>query len=277
MQSFKDFEIIVVIDGSTDNTFDILDSYKDNRISIIKKEQNAGLPATLNTGLTCSKGKYWTWTSDDNLYMDDTLKVLVDYLETHPAMTIVSPYLYHIDEEGKTRFLSNSNLNCFLCKRESAVAIGGFRVEYMLVEDADFFLRMTHFYGPIARIAKPYYKFRDHPKSLSYTQIQKRQYISTLMHYDLITKGIEKADLMELFFDRLKIAALYRGYEWMDKIVEFAKKNNLSFNHELERTSIFYKTQLGWIYVKLSVVLASRLKYWSRPCYFMDKILHVRK
>jgi glycosyltransferase involved in cell wall biosynthesis len=258
-QSFSDFELIVVIDGSTDSTLDILKSINDQRFSIIKHDHNQGLPATLNTGLYASKGEYWTWTSDDNLYMEDTLKTMVDYLDQHAETSIVSPFLYHIQEDGKISFVSKNDLNCFLCRRSAAVELRGFRTEYMLVEDADFHLRMQHFFGPIGRIPRPMYKFRDHKRSLSFVQIQKRQFISTKLHYDLITRGIEQSKLEELFFNRLLIAALYHGYEWMDKIVAFGKEKNMPFIQTLERRSKFYRTRFGWLYVKFSVAIGGRI------------------
>ncbi len=259
-QSFSDFELLVLVDGSSDNTLKILGDYSDSRISVIIKKENEGLPAALNTGLDSAKGEYWTWTSDDNLYLQDTLKVMVDYLDSNPASSLVSPYLYHINEAGTVMSTTETDYNCFLCRRADAIMAGKFRKEFMLVEDADFFIRMQHYNGPIARIRKPYYKFRDHENSLSSTQIQKRQYISVMMHHDLITRGIEKGDLRELFFDRLKTAALFHGHQWMDKIVEFARGKGLPFYESLSKASAFYKTTPGWTLIKLNVAIGGRVK-----------------
>ena len=241
LQTFKDFEVIVIIDGSTDNTLSILKEIKDPRFKIVENVKNCGLPVSLNKGLELSQGLYWTWFSDDDIFLPDALKIMVEYLDKNKQDVSVRIDCFRIDSKGKILSIERESVVCFLCKTDIAIEIGKFRPQYMLVEDADFQVRLQHYAGKIHRIQTPYFKYRQHINSLSLTKIAKRQFVSTLLHYDLITKGIEKADLKELFFDRLKIAALYRGYEWMDKIVEFAKKNDLSFKHKLERTSYFIR------------------------------------
>ena len=59
-QSFSDFEFIIIDDGSTDNTYDIIKKYQqiDSRIISIKNEKNIGLPASLNKGIIISKGEF---------------------------------------------------------------------------------------------------------------------------------------------------------------------------------------------------------------------------
>lgn len=188
------------------------------------------------------------------------MKAMVEYLDANKDVAIVSPTLRHFRDDGWIGQIVNTDYNCFLCRRDAAIKIGGFRKEYMLVEDADFFLRMMHETGPIALIKRPLYRFREHARSLSYTQIRKRQYISTLMHYDLISRGIEKSNMKELFFDRIKIAALYKGYEWIDKVVDFAKSRKLPFAKQLETRAKLYKQPLGWVFVKLDVAVLERLR-----------------
>src|SRR4051794_26646558 len=79
-QSFADFELIVVIDGSTDETKEIMGTYADPRLKIVFQE-NQGLPRALNSGFAHARGKYWSWTSDDNAFLPTALQVMVDYLD----------------------------------------------------------------------------------------------------------------------------------------------------------------------------------------------------
>ena len=259
-QSFGDFEIDVVVDGSTDGTRALLDGLRDPRIRVIEKPRNEGLPAGINTGLDAARGEYWAWTSDDNLYLPDALKVMVEHLDANPGCMLVSPFMLNIDPDGRTLGVSEVDTNCFLCRRQAAIDVGRFRTEYMLVEDADFFLRMKHRYGAAARIRSPHYKFRVHPKSQSSTQIQKRQLVSTKLHYDLITRGIEEGSIEELFYDRLKIATLFRGWQYVDQIVDFAREKQLPFYPALRRRAQLYKTPIGWLWVKGNVAIGRRLR-----------------
>lgn len=69
-QTYANWELLIVDDGSTDNTAAIAREYaeKDNRIKYYKNPQNMRLPKTLNRGFSLATGDYLTWTSDDNYY-----------------------------------------------------------------------------------------------------------------------------------------------------------------------------------------------------------------
>jgi len=57
-QTFKDFEFLIIDDGSTDRSLEILESYNDPRIIIVQNKKNIGLTRSLNKGLKLAKGKY---------------------------------------------------------------------------------------------------------------------------------------------------------------------------------------------------------------------------
>ena len=86
----EDYELILVNDGSRDNSRDVLDAYarRDPRVRVIHKE-NEGIPDTVNRGWRESRGKYVTWNSDDNLYHPSTIDAMVQYLETNPENALV--------------------------------------------------------------------------------------------------------------------------------------------------------------------------------------------
>ena len=132
-------------------------------------------------------------------------------------------------------------------------------LEYRLVEDRDFFLRLQHLGGPIERIRQPLYRYRDHEGSLSHREGSKRYITSLKMHYDLITRGIEKnADLQFLFFDHLSKAALYHDHKQMTEILDFARREHLSFVSPLELHDQRLRSPLGWLLNRLSVGAVSR-------------------
>ena len=80
-QSYPDYEIIIVDDGSTDNSKRILDSFSyDSRIRYVRKE-NGGTASALNVGHKLARGKYITWCSADNMYYAQFLAVLRHALE----------------------------------------------------------------------------------------------------------------------------------------------------------------------------------------------------
>ncbi len=89
-QTFRDFELIVLDDGSPDNAEEILDTYDDSRIVRYKGEKNAGLSNVLNVGLDMARGKYIARMDSDDIPMPNRLQVQVDYLEQHPEIDLVS-------------------------------------------------------------------------------------------------------------------------------------------------------------------------------------------
>ena len=89
-QTFRDFELICVDDGSSDETPQILRRHAlaDRRIRVITNRPNKGLPGALNTGFAAARGALHTWTSDDNLARPQMLAQLVAALDANPAAAI---------------------------------------------------------------------------------------------------------------------------------------------------------------------------------------------
>lgn len=84
-QDHKNLELIIVNDGSTDNTLDIINKLKetDGRIIVIDK-QNGGTGSGINAALKVATGKYCTWVSSDNEYFKNYISTLTDILESNP-------------------------------------------------------------------------------------------------------------------------------------------------------------------------------------------------
>jgi glycosyltransferase involved in cell wall biosynthesis len=178
-QTYRNIELIVVDDGSNDETVKIIAGYvnRDHRIRSVTHKRNRGLPAALNTGFANSKGAYLTWTSDDNLYEPEALQLMVNYLEDYPEIAMVCCDVKTIDSAGRQLKLWRSLLadepgglsiqGCFLYRRRVYESIGDYDEELFLVEDYDYWLRVNRSFR-IARLegVSPY-KYRLHRKSLT--------------------------------------------------------------------------------------------------------------
>ncbi len=88
MQSFKDFEFIIINDGSTDNSKELIKSYQDNRI-VLLDEKNKGLAASLNKGIMISKSHYIARMDADDIAHQDRLKLQHKFLEENHEYIVV--------------------------------------------------------------------------------------------------------------------------------------------------------------------------------------------
>ena len=87
-QTYTNFELIIVDDGSTDNTIEILKTIKDERVKILTKE-HSGIGKSLNLGFENATGEYETWTAADDLLYSTAIEEMVNVLETNPKIDFV--------------------------------------------------------------------------------------------------------------------------------------------------------------------------------------------
>lgn len=102
-QTFRDFEFIIVDDGSTDNTKGILEKYvqKDRRILLSQNERNVGLTRSLNKGLTVARGEYIARQDADDVSLPERLATQVAYLRGHAEIGLLGTAYYLVDFQGK--------------------------------------------------------------------------------------------------------------------------------------------------------------------------------
>lgn len=100
-QTFTDFELLIINDGSTDETEQIIRSYNDHRIQYIKNDVNSGLIYTLNKGIELALGKYIARMDADDIALTERLAVQKQWLDEHPATAVVGCAVQFIDEHNK--------------------------------------------------------------------------------------------------------------------------------------------------------------------------------
>ncbi len=102
-QSFGDFEFIIVDDASTDSTPDILAAYarRDDRIRLLRNEQNLTAPKSANRGLRAARGEFIARMDADDICMPDRFEKQVTHLENNPNIILVGGAAHHIDANGR--------------------------------------------------------------------------------------------------------------------------------------------------------------------------------
>lgn len=159
-QTYPDFELLVIDDGSTDGTPDILRSYEDPRLRVVRNEVNQGLARTLNRGLQLARGEYVARQDADDVWEPELLAVQVAFLDRNPDIAMVGCAFREIDQHGtpgRTRTLPCSPdeihwdlhfHNTFIhsgvtIRREVLLRAGGYNENCAYGEDYELWLRLA--------------------------------------------------------------------------------------------------------------------------------------
>ncbi len=185
-QTFSDMEIIIVNDGSTDTTPNIIESYaaRDPRIRIIHQE-NRGLAGARNTGLRSAVGDYLCIFDSDDIMMPDKIAVQVSYLDAHPACGLVYTDCYHfIDGTNRVRTVlepdlskenayeillhgNHLNPNVVMFRKSVYESLGGFDETLRSAEDWEYWLKFAHAGVNFGHVNQPLTRYRVRSNSLS--------------------------------------------------------------------------------------------------------------
>lgn len=101
LQSFSDWELLVIDDGSTDDSIAIAKQFKDTRIQVIENLQNEGLAAKLNQGISLSRGQYFARMDQDDIAYPERLVKQFAYLEDNPATDLVAARAVIFTSDGE--------------------------------------------------------------------------------------------------------------------------------------------------------------------------------
>lgn len=99
-QTYQDLEIIVIDDGSTDNTLEIINKYT-SHLQVIHHRMKKGISESLNEGIENARGEYIARMDGDDICVNDRFEKQINYLKVHPEIDIVGSFINIIDETGK--------------------------------------------------------------------------------------------------------------------------------------------------------------------------------
>jgi len=159
-QTFSDFELIVINDGSIDRTLELLQNIKDQRLKVFSYE-NGGLPVARNRGMSQATGEFITFIDADDLWTPDKLELQLAALQQHPTAGVAYSWTYFMHEKTNTilpsdqlffegniqrkllirNFLDNGS-NPLIC-REAIASVGEFEPSCGGYADWDYWLRLA--------------------------------------------------------------------------------------------------------------------------------------
>jgi len=100
-QTYTDFEFLIINDGSTDSSVEIIESYTDPRIRLVHNEKNLGLTPTLNRGLEIAKGEYIVRMDADDISLPERIKKQVKFMDENPDVGLSGTWYKKFWEENK--------------------------------------------------------------------------------------------------------------------------------------------------------------------------------
>ena len=252
-QTLRDFELIVVDDGSEDCTFQILKQYeaRDSRVRPIRIA-HGGIVDAANAGLDAARSELIARADSDDIHMPDRLQKQFDYLNAHPEVVAVGSRMMVIEPYGSPLMASEHKLTheeieaellrgdgwalpqpAAMLRRSVAMKVGAYRHDYPWSEDLDLFLRMAEV-GRLANLPELLVKYRIHPGSTNWKKhdIQRGNKPRLIREAYASARGKPMPPDLK-FSDEYKQPAVERYLSWVwmtlkDKNIYGARKHALA-------------------------------------------------
>ncbi|MBA3285510.1 MAG: glycosyltransferase [Nitrosopumilus sp.] len=216
-QTFKNFEFLIIDDGSSDNSEIIIKGYKDKRIRFIKNEQNIGISATLNKGIELASCELITRMDADDISYPKRLEKQFNYFSKNPECALLSTWAKHINYEKKSWWINKYHsdyyyysliFNCWIYhptvmyKRSAVMDVGMYSSKYS--EDYNLWCKISRKYK-IDNLKEVLLDYRSTTSSLSKVA-KKKEYEDA--HNEQILKNIQYYTGKETKLDQYEIQFL---------------------------------------------------------------------
>jgi glycosyltransferase involved in cell wall biosynthesis len=249
-QTFEDFELLIVNDGSTDETVAMINQFQDTRIRLIHNDRNRGLVYTRNVLLTEARGEYIAILDSDDIAVSNRLALQYEHFQKHPELALCGGHGQVINHSGATvndprltvpigienikitlLFFNTFVNSTVMYKKEVLLELNGYN-DFAPAEDYELFIRIADKYD-VDNIDAVLVKYRDHDHNTSVlhalTGSRKVQEIKKNQLNRLHIEADQKQ--VEVFYSVL--AHQYEAYDFSDYLSLFSKLKLA--NQELKR------------------------------------------
>lgn len=243
-QTLIDFELLIINDGSTDDTEQVILSYNDTRIRYLKNEANKGLVLTLNKGIQEATGSYIARMDADDIALPNRLQLQKQWLEQHPDTAAIACTIQFIDVKGNEQGIWKEDKatcsyeaikkmlpreNCIahptiMIRKEIALAYP-YDEKQLHCEDYDLWLRILSDGLVIEKLPQPLLLYRNHEGSITGVHLKKMNpfFKQFQCKRRFLSKRIEHGK-WGIFESRVLQTTLYDGIMGLGKQL----KNNLT-------------------------------------------------
>ena len=274
-QSFTDFEVLIIDDGSSDHIVQWASQIADHRVRLISQE-NQGVSAARNTGITQAHGEYIAFLDADDLWELTKLEKQVRCLDNNPTVGLVHTWMLLVDEQGKsTGRVMKSNgegdiwkqlveRNIIACpsvivRRCCFEAVGIFDINLRSIEDWDMWLRIASRY-PFAVIKEPLAYYRQLPGSLS-----KNCQVMEQAFHRVIEKAFHSAPSELLYLKNRSYGYANLCLAWK-ALQSHERDYKLALHFQQQAISHYPQLRFSWEYIRLSLAIAT-LQWFGQKQY----------
>ena len=242
-QTYKNFEFIIVDDGSTDKSREIINSYarKDERIIALFQE-NQGKPNAINNGVAVSNGNLIAFIDHDDTMLPERLKKQVNYISTYSEIDAVSCHCnyinklgtiigtqkyYYLESVDDCKFAIENKIHVMcsftglMVAKEAYVVSGGLRDKFWPCDDLEFINRMIDSGFLLVIIPEILMNYRIHPSS---TTAKKQWYLFKVAEFTNLCISLRRSNQKEISFDEFIVQK--NKESWWEKY----KKNSHNYS-----------------------------------------------
>ena len=221
-QSYKNLEIILINDCSTDRTKELINQYSDIRIKIIHNEVNLGIAKTLNKGISLANGNYIARMDSDDICFPTRIEEQVKFLESHPEIDVCGTFVqtFGLSERISTYPITSEEIRISLmfgcCMAHPTIMFRSRIIndyiysENSKVEDYKLWVDLTQKNIKFYNLPKPLLKYRVHEDSLSHIRSDNEKARRLVSDYIATLKYANKSMInLELSEDDVDLLFLY--------------------------------------------------------------------
>lgn len=235
-QSYSNFEFIIVNDGSTDSSKNIIIEWQkiDCRIIFIDRKNNKGLPYSLNESIAIAKGKYVARMDSDDVAVIERFERQVDFLERKPEVDIVGGQVTYIDLKGSelksskqplsfekiksiAEFACPINHPTYMVKKSTYEKLEGYRDVFVYAQDYDFILRAIDCNLIIENMPDIVLQYRIPTREFSTIKIHRQLYLGRQainLHKERVKFGLESVKTFKKSKRTIFYAEILFSFSW---------------------------------------------------------------
>lgn len=278
-QTLRDFEFLIIDDGSTDNSIQTIESFGDGRIRLYRNSVNLGQTKSLNVGLKMAQGDYIARIDADDIALSYWLEKQAAFIKNNPDYSVVGVYVVAIDEMDRIKKIYRPPMNQedivlrsliaspvnhvgAVLKKEDVLSQGGYGENYKTAADYDLWGKLLRGNRKMTTNPQILMAIREHAKSLSRSERGKKELQEII---EVTKKNIDKFTNIKFSDDEVKLFCMANydegnlGADEFNKALKATRKvyRNLEPSLRIEN-----KKAARWLYKRCTTIYLKRLFFF---------------